>query len=81
MDSVIGPGATYPAKRVETIDHWVKGMETFTIHEYRADNMVLSLRRVYPCIMVGVIGEDLIWESVRAEFLEFWDNLYRWDTP
>ena len=67
-----GPGAVYPAKRTEEWSHLVTGIESFVIREYRADGLVIQLVRVYPCILVGALGEDLIWDWVRQEFLASW---------
>ena len=71
-----GPGALYPAIRTEEWCHLVTGIEAFTIREVRADGLIIQLVRAYPCIMVGSLGEDLIWQWIRDEFLyEWWERL------
>lgn len=72
MDTVSGPPALYPAKRVEEWCHLFTGIESFTVREIRTDGLVIQLVRVYPCQLVGALGEDLVWEWVREEFLAHW---------
>jgi hypothetical protein len=77
MDSVTGPGAKYPAKRVECKhDAYIPGFTVYVIHEYRADEMVMSIQRAYPNWMIKSLGEGFIWAHVRLQFLDFLDEVY-----
>jgi hypothetical protein len=72
-----GPGAVYPAARCELVgDSFIPGYRVYEIHEHRADDMILSIKRAYPMEIIQGLGEASIWEFVRSEFLGFWHDIY-----
>lgn len=76
MPSLAGPPAVYPAKRVLEWYHPINGLETFLIHEHRADDLILSIKRSYPCYLVAAATAKHIWTSLEEEFVLFWEDIH-----